>query len=213
MPFTAVQDDILRSCYKSNRYGSNANKKAVIRLGLSSSIVLRRAVELGLTHTRERYRWTPSEIDLVEKYAHLSPESIQRRLQKSGLSPIKRTRAAIIGVIHDNRFRTNLDGLNHSQLSSALGLSIDTLHKYRIAGLLKGSGRLPSLNCHKYRGRRLASRPETFPSAPWFYTNREIREFIYCHPGLIDLSKVSKLWFIDLLRDGRSQHAIDSCYV
>jgi hypothetical protein len=194
--FTEEQDAILRACYAKNKYGNNAHRKAVEQLGLAGSIVLRRAVQLGLTHTRERFRWTDEELEIVEKNAHQAIETIQRKL--AAASPIKRTRAAIVGAIHEGRFRTNLEGLNHSQLSEALGLAVDTLHKYRMAGLIKAAGRLPSLDCHKYRGRRLHSRPEVCLQAP---------QFIYAHPGLIDLGRVAKLWFIDLLRDGRRGQA------
>lgn len=193
--FTQTEDEILRRCYSSNAYGSNAHRKAVDSLNKPGSAVLFRAVELGLTHSRERYRWTDAEIVVLEKHAHLSPEVLQKKL--NGISPIKRTRSAIIRQIHRNKLRTNLDGLNHEQLCQALGLSRDTLHKYRRDGLIQSGGRMESLNEH-------VDRP-SFPSpcGPWFYSNTQIRKFVGLHPGLINFRTVDGIWLVDLLLNGR----------
>lgn len=195
------QDRILRECYERNNWGGNAHKQAVNLLGKPSHVVLRRAVQLGLTRVRERWRWTPEEVEVVEKNAHLAVEVIQRKLAKVSPVGFKRTRAAIIRQISHNRFRTNLDGLNHTQLAEALGVATDTLHKWRMEKLIRAT-RLPSLDDHQ-------GAKEIYLTAPWHYSNVEIRRFIYRFPGMIDLRRVSQLWFIELLRNGEYQAQID----
>jgi hypothetical protein len=205
--WTSSADTILRDAYRDNRYGSNCLKRAareLTRRGFSAtpSSILRRAVCLGLTVVRERYRWSREELDVLEHVAHLSVEHIQKKLAPLAPPGVKRTRAAIIRQIHENRLRTNLDGLNHEHLANALGIAVETLHKYRIEGLIKSHGRLESLDLHKMTGPKITLR------APWFYSNEEIRRFVCLNPNLFNLGRVAKEWFIDLLRDGRYEQSI-----
>lgn len=191
--FTEQDDAILRRCYASNAYGNNAHRKAVVALEKPGSAILHRAIELGLTFSRERYRWTEEEGAVLEQFAHLSPEAIQRHLRRVSPSGIKRTRTAIIRQIHRNRLRTNLDGLNHEQLAQVLGIARDTLHRYRREGLLRGS-HLTSLDDHKGADRA---------GVLWHYRNRDIRRFVAVHPGLVNFRAADGVWLVDLLVDGR----------
>src|ERR1039458_4388231 len=132
------QDEIIRRCWEHNAYGHHAAKRAAELTGLSPSAAHRRAMELGLVFTRERYRWTEQELDVLERNAHQSLETIQRKLRLSSPSGVKRTRAAIAGQIHAQRFRTNMDGLKHGPLADALGIGIERVHKFRDSKLING---------------------------------------------------------------------------
>ena len=201
--WSAEEDAKIRAAYARNAYGENALRKAVKAVpSRTSSAVLRRAVELGLTKVRDRYRWSQAEVDALEPIAHMSIERIQKLLAPFAPPGLKRTRGAIARQIHENRFRTNLEGLNHENLAQALGIARDTLHKYRMEGLIRSGGRLESLDLH--RGRPVPS----FQNQPWFYSNAEIRQFVCRHPNLLDLGPVAREWFIDLLRDGRYEELI-----
>jgi hypothetical protein len=201
--WTPDEDERLREAYLHNRHDSGALAQASRSLPRRSrNSILRRATVLGLTKARERYRWSQEELDALEKMAHLSLETIQRRLAPLAPPGVRRTQAAIVQHIHDNRFRTNLSGMNHTQLSEALGMAISSLHKYRIEGLIEGY-RLESLDVSRPRAM-------SFEHQRWFYSNAAIRRFIYRNPGLINLARVSKHWFIDLLRDGKCEKGIQS---
>jgi hypothetical protein len=78
---TAQQDEVIRKCWAHNAYGHHAAKRAAQLTGLTSSVVQRRATELGLVFSRERCRWTEPELTVVEKNAHLALETIQRKLR------------------------------------------------------------------------------------------------------------------------------------
>jgi transposase-like protein len=199
MKWTPEQDAVFIERYSRNKYGGNANRMIAKAFGVSPNVTYARAVQLGLIHSRERYRWLQTELDVVEKYAHCALETIQRKL--TGVSPHKRTRTAIARQIARLRLRSSLDGLNHTQLAQALGVADSTLHKWRQDKLIKAH-RLPSLDQHK-------GAHDIYLQAPWYYSHMEIKRFVFRFPSLIDLRKVNQLWFIELVRDGRFQATLD----
>jgi hypothetical protein len=192
-----MNDSTIIECWKDNQYGRRAAATAAILTGLTVDQCRRRATELGLVYTRERYRWTSAELTIVEKWAHRSLETIQRKLAKLGIvgaldrKPIKRTRAAIAHKIFQNRFRTNLDGLCQDRLAEALGVTDYQIQQWREKGMLKGERR-PSIDQHR-------GAVHSFSCLPWFYSNRHIRRFIADYPGAFSLKRVNQAWFIDTL--------------
>lgn len=206
--FTKEEDEILKKVYQNIKHENNAAKKArKLFPDRTPSHLFRRAAELGLIRRRERYRWTEEELRVVEASSHLSLETIQRRLE--GVTPLgfKRTRSAIAGQIHANRFRTNLQGLNFNQLSEALGISIDTLRRYLAQKMIRGK-KIPSIDQHK--DKEIEGREGLL----WFFPNYEVLMFILRYPGLVDLRRVNQSWFMSLMEwgsrfepeTGRSRH-------
>ena len=193
VPITPQQDDIIRKCWEHNAYGHHAAKRAAQLAGLTPEVVQRRATQLGLVFTRERYRWTEPELRVVEKYAHLALDTIQKKLRLVSPPGVKRTRAAIAGQIFAQRFRTNLDGLKHGPLAEALGISNDRLHKLRNSNLIKGE-RLESIaqTCG-YLGEVLDD------NRHWFYANDEIVRLLFAARGELDLRKVNQTWLLGVL--------------
>jgi hypothetical protein len=187
------QDEIIRKCWEHNAYGHHAAKRAAELTGLTPSVTHRRAMELGLVFTRERYRWTEQELDVIERNAHQSLETIQRKLRLSSPPGVKRTRAAIARQIHAQRFRTNMDGLKHEPLAQALGISGERLHKLRAATLINGQ-RLESIR--EGCGNREAINDE---HRHWFYHNDGIVRFLFAARGELDLRKVNQTWLMGLL--------------
>lgn len=191
---TAQQDEIIRKCWANNSYGHHAAKRAAELTGLSPDVAHRRAVQLGLIFARERFRWTDPELEVVEQNAHLSLETIQRKLMR-GISPpgVKRTRTAIASQIHQQRFRTNLDGMNHGPLADALGISGERLHGYRQKGKIFGE-RMESIRlaCEYTDEIRDENRH-------WFYSNAEIVKFLFANCNELDLRKVNQIWLMSTL--------------
>jgi hypothetical protein len=191
---TPQQDEIIRKCWEHNAYGHHAAKRAAQLSGLSPDVVQRRATQLGLTFTRERYRWTEPELKVVEQNAHLSLDTIQKKLRR-GVSPpgVKRTRAAIAGQIHCQRFRTNMDGLNHGPLADALGIS-----PYRLRHLRNGN----FITAHRLESLRQACgyvEEIEDENRRWFYQNDDIVRFLFACRGEVDLRKVNQTWLMALL--------------
>lgn len=191
---TPQQDDVIRKCWAHNAYGHHAAKRAAELTGLTPDVAHRRAVQLGLIFARERFRWTEPELQVVEANAHLSLETIQRKLMR-GVSPpgVKRTRTAIMGQIHAQRFRTNLDGLNHGPLADALGISDNKLHALRTSKLITGE-RMEAL-------RQACGYAEEINEEHrrWFYSNEKIVRLLFTARGEVDLRKVNQTWLMGLL--------------
>jgi hypothetical protein len=190
---TPQQDEVIHKCWQHNGYGHHAQKRAAELTGLTESVCFRRAVQLGLVFTRERYRWTEPELQCVEQHCHLALDTIQKRLRLVSPAGVKRTRAAIAGQIHSQRFRTNLDGMNHGPLADALGISVQRLRGYRDEHLIVGQ-RLESL-------REACGYVEEIVDEhrKWFYHNDDIVRFLFTCHGQVDLKKVNQLWLMGLL--------------
>jgi hypothetical protein len=200
VPYSDREDQILRESFADQAYSHDSLNTAARKIpGRSRRSICRRAMQLGLTRTFDKVRWTQAEDECLSENAHLCVESIQQKLK--AISDHRRTCGSIIKRINHHKLRTNLDGLNLSQLSDALGLEYKTLAKYTALGYIKGT-KLPSLDI-KHLG-------ETLETSPWFYSNDNIRIFVALHPGLIDLRKVSAEWFIDLLLGNRYLRTITS---
>lgn len=194
---TPQDDDLIRQCFQAKQ-GEVDN---VLRQCLphhTTDALFRRAAELGLVKYRQHTRWTQAEIDMLESVAHRCVRHIQKRLDRVSPPGVRRTRCAILGYITKNRVRTNLDGLNHTELADALGVTRDTLHRYREDGLIYGR-RKESQNPIA-RHNTSAAKAKTFHDhQQWYYTNANIRRFIAQNPAILDLGRVAKEWFIDLL--------------
>ena len=190
---TPQQDEVIHKCWQHNGYGHHAQKRAAELTGLTESVCFRRALQLGLVFTRERYRWTEPELQCVEQHCHLALDTIQKRLRLVSPAGVKRTRAAIAGQIHSQRFRTNLDGMNHGPLADALGISVQRLRGYRDEHLIAGQ-RLESL-------REACGYVEEIVDEHrhWFYHNDDIVRFLFSCHGQLDLAKVNQLWLMGLL--------------
>ena len=190
---TTLQDEVIRKCWEHNAYGHHAAKRAAELTGLTPSAAHRRATELGLVFTRERYRWTEPELSSVEANAHLSLETIQKKLALVSPRGVKRTRTAIAGQIHQQRFRTNVDGLEHAPLADALGISVSRLHRLRDRELIKGE-RLESIaQVCGYREEILDVHRH------WFYHNDDIVRLLFAARGELDLRKVNQTWLMGIL--------------
>lgn len=139
------------------------------------------AVQLGVSRRYDR-RWTPEETSYLEKHLYHVPfEVIAKHLN--------RTVTAVKSRAHRIRlYLCHVDGYTMADLM--LGLGIRNHHKVERwikLGLLKGE-KLP-VSDHAV-------------AQPWRFRDKDIRDFIVAYPEEIDLRKVDKHWFIDLLAGG-----------
>ena len=191
------EDNLIRQCFAAKHGDVEPILKQCFPQ-YTTDALLRRAAALGLIKDRHRYRWTDKETEVLDSVAHRSLWHIQRRLAKVSPPGVRRTRYAILNHICRNRIRTNLDGLNHTELAQALGVTRDTLHRYRESLLIRGLRKL-SLNVLPRTKGTMAETGAFRAHQVWFYKNKEIRRFIAANPAVLDLGKVAKEWFIDLL--------------
>jgi hypothetical protein len=184
---TASIDAAIREAYRRQRQGDrNALKTASRQLGWPRSAVSRRGAELGITRAKES-PWTRSEEDILERFGHLAPSGIQSKLVSAGFN---RSIAAIQVKLHRNRIKQNLNGYSANSLADALGVDVHKILLWIRRGLLKAE-------------RRGTARIDSQGGDTWWIADRAVRKFIFQAPEEIDLARVEKIWFLDLITGGK----------
>jgi hypothetical protein len=168
-------------------YQTKPDKRAVLHcaqlVGRPRWWVSKRALKLGLVVPRFREpEWSETELDLISSQAHKHPKTIQLALKRAGFA---RTEAAI--VVRLKRLgadRTDPDHLNANQLATVMGVDRKTVAAWITKGWLKAK-------------RREATALDDF----WWIHRRDIRRFVVENVAAVDLRKVEKFWFVDLLAE------------
>jgi hypothetical protein len=186
---TAAGDEAIREAYRlfweyNNR---RAIKMAARRLGWPHWAVTRRAQVLGLAHPVERTNWTPEEEQVLSRFAHNSDIVIARKLKEAGFH---RTATAVHLKCKRDRIKATLNGYSAHQLAEAFGVDGHKITRWIAAGLVKAERR--------EQGRT----PQQGGNAFWI-KHTDVRDFVLRCPDEVDLKKVEKWWFLDLLTDGR----------
>ncbi len=183
---TAETDYMIRDAYSRQRMGDRSALKAISReLGWTRSAVCKRGAELGVARVKEK-SWSEEEKSVLEQFGHLA-QGIQRKLSEAGYA---RTIAAIQVKLNRDRIKSNLEGYSACQLAGALGLEVRKVLRWIQQGYLKaerrGTGRTPQQG-----------------GDMWWIPDRNVRRFVLRFPQEIDLARVEKIWFLNLLTDGK----------
>jgi hypothetical protein len=186
--FTPVMDDLVRAAYQRLRVCSD--RKAISncgrRLGVPRWVVLRRGRELGLARTKEK-PWSDMEIRLLERWGHLTDAVIQRKLKAAGYS---RSVNGIHLKLKRLRIKQNLDGYSAYSLAEAFGVDSHKVGLWIRRNMLRAT-------------RRGTDRKESQGGDSYWITHIAVRDFVFRFPEEIELAKVEKLWFLDLVSGGR----------
>lgn len=184
---TATIDAVIKDAYHRQRQGDRgALKAASLRLGWTRTAVSKRGAELGITRAKE-HPWTSAEDDLLERFGHLVPSGIQRQLAAAGWS---RSIAAIQLRLSRTRIKQNLDGYSACGLADALGVDVHKVLRWIQSGLLRAA-------------RRGTARSNVQGGDIWWISRRQVKVFVLRSPEEIDLARVEKIWFLDLLTGGK----------
>ena len=186
-PSDAIDAEI-RLAYRraAERNDRQAIKALAARIGWPRGRVIARARELCLARIREA-DWGLEEIAVLREHAHLGCEAIRLRLAKAGF---RRTRTAItlkkkrIGLIH-------ADG-RHSptELAKLCGIDAHGVMRWIERGWLKAEKR------GTVRTPQQGGDSSTVLHA-------DVQAFVWEHPDEIDIRKVERRWFLNLVSDGR----------
>ena len=143
--------------------------------------ITRYAMTQGWSNQRYRIRrdWTEEELRILERNARYSPDTIRRKLEQAGY---KRTYTSIQVKRKRMHYLQNLNGQSANSLAQCLGMTPNTVIRHIKAGRLKAT-------------KRGTERPDDM----WHIKDSSIRKFIINNVDDIDLRKVDKYWFIDLL--------------
>lgn len=180
-------DSAIRDAYRTQRLGDrNALKRLSRDIGWPRYAICRRGAELGITRAKEQ-PWTAAEEELLERVGHLTPSGIQRRFAAAGYA---RSVAAIQIKLNRNRIKQNLDGYSATRLADAFGVDVHKVLNWIRRGLLRAQGRGTD---------RLPAQGGDI----WWIPQREAKRFVLQSPEEIDLARVEKIWFLDLLTSGK----------
>lgn len=145
--------------------------------------VSKRAQKLGLVAPRfKQPAWCEAEIDIITELAHRQPKAIQKALRRAGFT--RSETAIIVKLKRIGADRTDPLHLNANQLATVMGVDRKTVGAWITKGWLKAK-------------RREASALDDF----WSIHRRDIRRFIVDNVAAVDLRKVDKFWFVDLLTE------------
>jgi hypothetical protein len=161
-------------------------KAASRQLGWSRNAVCKRGAELGISRAKE-HSWTDAEEEILERFGHLAPSGLQQRLALAGY---RRSIAAIQIKLNRCRIKQNLDGYSACSLADAFGVDVHKVLLWVRRGLLHAQ-------------RRGTNRTPGQGGDVWWISRRDVRRFVLRFPEEIDLARVEKIWFLDLLTCGK----------
>lgn len=190
--FTAGMDDLIRRVYQQY---VGMSRRPVARalaekLGLPRWRVSRRALELGCSIPRKKEPiWTEPELSILERFSHRHPSYIQKILKRNGFN---RTEVGIVLKRKRMRLIANREGMSACQAAEFFGVDVNWVTRQIAEGGLKAE-------------RRETMRTEKQGGDIYYIREKHIRKFIIDNPELIDIRKIEKFYFIELLANGGVQ--------
>ncbi|MER9901631.1 hypothetical protein [Mesorhizobium sp. M0130] len=175
-------DAIIRRAYQKTP-SKNDVQACAVTCGRPRWWVSKRAAKLGLVTPRfKQAPWCEAELDLIGDNAHKAPATLRRLLKAKGFD---RTETAIIVKLKRlGADRTDPHHLNANQLADVMGVDRKTIAAWIAKGWLRAT-------------RREATATDDF----WWIHRRDIRRFVIDNVAAVDLRKVEKFWFVDLLAE------------
>lgn len=127
--------------------------------------------------------WTPEEDAALEKYARYCIEKISVKMRQDGFN---RTNTAIAIRLKRKRLLSNLDGYSATQLSECLGIDAKSVTRLIQQNKLRAE-------------KRGTARTEKQGGDAWWIKPRYIRNYLMDYIGEIDMRKIDRFWFVDML--------------
>lgn len=183
-PTSDAIDAVIRQNYPRATHKNDVLKLART-VGRPRWWVTRRARALGLVAPRFREPpWTPEEEDLILEQAHRSLGYLRSALKRMGHN---RSETAIaVKLKRLGADRTDPDHFTGRQLAEVMGVDSKTVTRWIVNGWLKAK-------------RRGTERTEVQGGDQWWIHRRDVRAFIIGNVAAVDIRKVEKHWFVDLL--------------
>lgn len=186
-PITSEIHEAIVRVYQCDT-GDGQVRELARRFGYPRWKITRYAIQCGLIAKQKKEPdWTERELRILEHAAHRSPMIIQRRLLKAGY---RRSEKGIILKRKRMRFLKNLEGMSATSLAQCLGVDNHFVTRAIHGGRLKAT----------MRGTK---RTEKQGGDTYYIKDNDIRTYILSWLGEIDIRKIDKWWFCDLLASGR----------
>lgn len=199
-----VQHDFHRQRWSSNEqidriitevYSRAPKKNDIAKLaatiGRPRWWVSKRARTLGIVMPRFKAPpWTEPELEIIATFAHRSGKAIRAQLNKRGFI---RSETAIIVQLkrrgHGTGKNADFDHYTAQGLSKLFGVDRSTVKGWIVKGWLKAQ-------------RRGTARTEQQGGDEYWIHRRDVRAFVIENVSVVDLRKVEKFWFVELLVSG-----------
>lgn len=173
----------IREVYQSDTGGGQV-KELCRRTGLPKHTVCRYARAQGwLAKQKKEPDWTAEELRLLKEFARYAPEGIQKKLQQHGY------RRSITGIVLKRKRQgllRDLGGISATRLAMRMGVDSHNIIDAIAQGLLPAE-------------RRQTNRTSRQGGDTWFIRPGDIRDYIIGNIHDIDIRKVDKYWFVELL--------------
>jgi hypothetical protein len=182
--FTPEMDKEILYTYSIN----TDSKPRIINLANKFNIprwaVYQRALKIGAVNSSHQKRpWKEEEIRILEKYARYEPLTIKIKLAKAGY---QRSMASIVLKRKRMRLLSNLEGVSACLCAEFLGVDLHWVLNHINTGSLKAE----------------VVKRDREGKANYYIREHDLRTFIIHNPALIDLRKVEKYYFIELVANG-----------
>lgn len=201
--FTDEIDNKLREIYSrpAARFaGNNFREKGkgvkayATELGWPHHVLVHRASQLGIARIKEK-PWTTEERSLLSELAHFSPTRIWKTFKERGF---KRTEASIACMRKKSQAFKTAPWYSATSLALLIGVEAHMVTNNWIPKGLKfiwkGSKRRAQWQGGDVR----------------LFHQKEIRRFFIEHPEEIDLLKVDKYWFLEMITGGAIKQIVPS---
>jgi hypothetical protein len=176
--FTKEMDQEIIDYYKNRFYGGLC--LLAEKFDVTSTVIYKRAKILGAV---TRVKWTMDELKVLEKFADRPAFFICKELEKLGY---KRTSDSIREARRRYSIRSSRNYLTTGDVAYGFGVTIKTVLSWHKSGWLK------STSLGTKRGDR--QKEDLF-----YFKEVQVYNFIKKYNYLIDLSKVVKEWFFDII--------------
>lgn len=190
--WTADEDAQIRRWWPEivRRTGKNATWLAT-QLGVSRMQVRHRAMVLGLSQCRQKEtRWSERELELLDRWLHLHPEAIAKRLQRLGF-PRSAGAIAVQRLRRYGGLAMATGGYSANQLAALLGVTVTPVLGWIHKGWLKATP----------RGETRAANGG--PGDRWTITPDDVRRFVINNASMIG-PQPNLVWLIDLLTNAQA---------
>ena len=179
--------ELIKQVYKTSS-GNGEVRALAKRLNFPRWKITRYAINQGwVAKQKKEPNWCEEEIAILERNAHLNPVGIQKRLKANGYH---RTIQGIVLKRKRMKLLSSLDGQSARAFSECLGVDIHFVTRAISEGRLKaqkrGTARTPAQGGDIY-----------------YITDKHARDYIIDNLHEIDIRKVDKWWFTDILAGGQ----------
>ncbi len=183
--FTSEMNNELLYVYSINTDSKPRLTNLARKFNMPRWALYQQALKIGAVQSsHQKKKWTDEELKILEKNAGYAPLTIKKRLEKVGFA---RSVASIILKRKRMRLLSNLQGMSACLCAEFLGVDLHWVIKHIKSNLLKAE--------------KISK--DSQGKINYYIKEKNLRGFIINNPDLIDIRKVEKYYFIELVANGK----------